>query len=98
MNAHAVKAVVTAGIALASVFAMTGAKAAEQPGEIDLSRLDQVIVQVTEQDRRERPPAHEQLRLSADGLEGRRAYSRVTSDNLLNSDVARFLARNLTGN
>ena len=98
MNAHAVKAVVTAGIALASVFAMTGAKAAEQPGEIDLSRLDQVIVQVTEQDRRERPAAHEQLRLSADDLEGRRAYSRVTSDNLLNSDVARFLARNLTGN
>ena len=48
MNAHAVKAVVTAGIALASVFAMTGAKAADQPGEIDLSRLDQVIVQVTE--------------------------------------------------
>ena len=98
MNAHAVKAVATAGIVLASMLAMTGAKAAEQPGQIDLSRLDQVIVQVTEQDRRERPAAHEQLRLNADGFEGRQAHSRVTSDNLLNSDVARFLARNLTGN
>ena len=86
-------AVVALAMTLASPAA---AEPAGEPARIDLLRPDRLLVQITDQDSTE--TAGDRYRLSAAYTSGQfRGYKDVSRANLLNSPVARYFARQLTG-